>query len=50
MPTWVMFVVVLVALWLALFAYWHPYAVSLKGMVLLAVAVVGLTAVSHFVT
>lgn len=43
-------VVAVVVLWLLLFAYWKPGSVVLKGLVLIAVGVIGMTAASYFVT
>jgi hypothetical protein len=43
-------VVVVVVLWLVLFAYWHPASTVLKWLVLTLVAVIGMTAASYFVT
>lgn len=46
----VLFVIGMVVFWLSLFAYWHPGSVVLKGLVLIAVGVVGMTSASHLVT
>jgi hypothetical protein len=50
MPIGVIFVVMVVVLWLLLFAYWHPGSVLIKGLVLMAVAVFGMHTAGYFVT